>query len=246
MREDLELALRCVDLTWLEPDATPEQIRSLCAVAAHPGVDLPHVAAVCVSTPFVELSSELLAGSGVRVACATGGFPSGETSDASRRTEIAAALEAGASEIDTVIDHAGVLAGRETEVLEGLVSAREACGGAVMKVILETGAYPLLPFIRRAAELAIAAGADIIKTSTGVGFPGATPEAVIAITEAIAAADRPVGIKVSGGVKTAADALGYLDLVTRALGESWRTPERFRIGASGLVTELTNALTDAG
>jgi deoxyribose-phosphate aldolase len=246
MREDLELALRCLDLTWLAPDATAEQIRSLCAVAAHPGVDLPHVAAVCVSAPFVELASELLAGSGVRVACATGGFPSGDASDASRRTEIAAALDAGADEIDTVIDHAGVLAGREPEVLAGLTAAREACGDAVMKVILETGAYPLLPFIRRAADLSVAAGADLIKTSTGVGFPGATPEAVIVITQAIAAADRPVGVKVSGGIKSAAEAVGYLDLVSRALGEAWRTPERFRIGASGLVTELTNALTGAG
>ncbi|MEP7059811.1 MAG: deoxyribose-phosphate aldolase [Actinomycetota bacterium] len=246
MREDLELVLRCLDLTWLALDATPAQIRSLCTVAIHPGANLPHVAAVCVLEPFVPMASELVHGSGVRVACATAGFPSGVATTQVRRQEIEAALAAGATEIDTVLDHAAVLEGKEPEVLDGLLATREACGGAVMKVILETGAYPLLPFVRRAAEIAIEAGADFVKTSTGVGFPGATPEAVIAMMESTSAGDRPVGIKVSGGVKSAADALGYLDLVTRALGDAWRSPERFRIGASGLVRELVTALGEAG
>lgn len=243
--EDMLLALRCLDLTSLAPGETPEGIRALCRVACSPGLRLPPVAAVCIGPQFVELAREGLEGSRVMVACATGAFPTGVAASAVRAREIDAAIRAGAQEIDTVLDHAALLAGNEEAVLDQLVASREACGGAVMKVIVEAGAYPVLPFVHRASELAIAAGADFVKTSTGVGFAGATPEAVLTIAQAVASADRPVGIKVSGGVKTAADALGYLVLVTRALGADWRSPARFRVGASGLVAALIAAIGEA-
>ena len=246
MHEDLLLALRCLDLTSLGAGDTPVRIEALCAAALHPGPGLPPVAAVCVAPAFVGPARDALEGTNVAVACATGAFPSGRGGAAARTREITAALVAGAQEIDTVLDHAALMAGRERAVLDQLVASREACGGALMKVIVETGAYPVLPFVRRATELAIEAGADFVKTSTGVGFAGATPEAVIVIAEAVASAARPVGIKVSGGVRTAADAVGYLDLIRRTLGRDWLDPVRSRLGASGLVDALAAALVEAG
>lgn len=246
MHEDLLLALRCLDLTSLAPGDTPGRIRVMCGSALHPGPGLPSVAAVCIAPPFIELARDALEDTDVVVACATGAFPSGVADAAVRTREIAVAIRAGAQEIDTVLDHAALMAGRERMVLDQLVASREACGGAAMKVIVEAGAYPVLPFVRRATELAIQAGADFVKTSTGVGFAGATQEAVLAISHVIASAGRPVGIKVSGGVRSAAEAVGYLGLVTRALGSDWRDPARFRIGASGLVDALVAALAGGG
>ncbi len=242
----LFVALRCLDLTSLNDDDTPERIEALCRDAASPGPALPPVAAVCVYPAFVAQSRSLLAGTGVRVACATGAFPSGRLSTLERLAEIAAALEAGAEEIDTVLDHRAVVEGRMTEVLEQLVASREACGEATMKVIVETGAMPSLAHVRSAAALALDAGADFLKTSTGKGHPGATPEAVLAMVEAVRDAGTATGIKVSGGVRTVQDAVGFLDLVTRHLGPDWGTPERFRIGASSLLGALVEALNAAG
>jgi deoxyribose-phosphate aldolase len=235
-------ALRCLDLTSLGGDDRPERIEALCRDAAAPAAALPPVAAVCVAPAFVPQARSLLAGTGVRVACATGAFPSGRLGTAERVAEIAAALEAGAEEIDTVLDHDAVVQGRLTEVLAQLAASREACGEATMKVILETGALPSLAHVRSAAGLAVDAGADFLKTSTGIGVPGATPEAVLAMTEVVAQAGTVTGIKVSGGVRTVQAAVGYLDLVTRHLGAAWGTHERFRIGASSLLGALVDAL----
>ncbi|MGE5227639.1 MAG: deoxyribose-phosphate aldolase [Planctomycetaceae bacterium] len=235
-------ALRCLDLTSLGEDDTPERIDALCRAAASPGDALPPVAAVCVSARFVGQARSLLTGTGVRVACATGAFPSGRLDTAGRVAEIAAALEAGADEIDTVLDHRAVVEGRMTEVLAQLVASREACGTVTMKVILETGALPSLAQVRSAAALALDAGADFLKTSTGKVHPGATPEAVLAIAEVVRVAGTTTGIKVSGGVRTVQDAIGYLGLVTRHLGAAWGTHERFRIGASSLLDALVSAL----
>ena len=235
-------ALRCLDLTSLNDDDTPERIESLCRAAAAPAAALPPVAAVCVTPTFVAQARSLLAGAGVRVACATGAFPSGRLGTAERVAEIAAALEAGADEIDTVLDHRAVVEGRMTEVLAQLAASRDACGAATMKVILETGALPSLAHVRSAAGLALDAGADFLETSTGKIDAGATPEAVLAMTEVVAAAGTTTGIKVSGGVRTVQDAVGYLDLVTRHLGPAWGTHERFRIGASSLLGALVEAL----
>jgi deoxyribose-phosphate aldolase len=236
-------ALRCLDLTSLRDDETPERIESLCRDAAAPGAALPPVAAVCVAPAFVAQARSLLAGTGVRVACATGAFPSGRLGLTERVAEIAGALEAGAEEIDTVLDHGALVQGRMTEVLAELVASREACGAATMKVILETGALPSLAHVRSAAGLALDAGADFLKTSTGKGYPGATPEAVLAMAEAVREAGTATGIKVSGGVRTVQVAVGYLDLVSRHLGAAWGTHERFRIGASSLLGALVDALT---
>ncbi|MGZ4132891.1 MAG: deoxyribose-phosphate aldolase [Actinomycetota bacterium] len=240
----LLVALRCLDLTSLNDDDTPERIEALCHDAASPGPALPPVVAVCVSPAFVAQARSLLAGTGVRVACATGAFPSGRLGTSERLAEIAAALEAGADEIDTVLDHLALVEGRMTEVLAQLVASREACGDATMKVILETGAMPSLTHVRSAAALALDAGADFLKTSTGKGHPGATPEAVLAMVEAVRDAGTTTGIKVSGGVRTVQYAVGYLDLVSRHLGEAWGTNARFRIGASSLLGALVTALTE--
>lgn len=236
--------LRSLDLTSLAGDESPDAISALCAGAVSPATGSPSVAAVCVLPAFVAACRERLEGSGVRVACATGAFPSGELPTSERVEQITRAVEAGAQEIDTVMDHGAVRGGRDLDAAEQLRASRDACGDLTMKVILETGAAPALPFVRRTATLAIEAGADFLKTSTGKGFPGATPEAVAAMCEAIADADRPVGVKVSGGVKTVAEALGYLDLVTTQLGGDWADPTRFRIGASGLLSDLVEHLRE--
>src|SRR5262249_19050937 len=159
--------------------------------------------AVCIGPAFVALACRRLEGTDVRVACATGAFPSGVASSAERAAEIEQAVAAGAHEIDTVIDHEAVRAGREQEAFEALLASGDACGELTMKGILETGAAPALPFVARTARLAIDAGADFLKTSSGFAHPGAMPEAVATICEEVAAAERPVGIKVSGGVRTA-------------------------------------------
>ena len=234
--------MRCLDLTSLDEDDTPDRIEALCRRAARPAAGVPPVAAVCVRPAFVPLARERLEGSDVRVACAIGGFPTGVSPTAERVREIEGAVAAGAHEIDTVIDHEAVRAGRDNEALDALRASRAASGTATMKVILETGAAPTLPFVARAARLAIDAGADFLKTSSGFGYPGATPEAVATMCEEIANTDRRVGIKVSGGVRSAADAIGYIDLVAAQLGSAWLDPTRFRIGASALLDALLTEL----
>lgn len=241
----LDLSVRCMDLTSLEDSDTPEKIGALAARAVRPDPELasvPSAAAVCVYPRLVPAAREVVAGSGVRVAAATGGFPLGRASTEERVEEIAGALALGADEIDTVIDHEAVRAGRDEEARAQIAAAREACGAATMKVILETGALEDAATIRRAAMLAMDAGADFLKTSTGKAGEGAT----LAAAECMMAAardfhretGRAVGIKVAGGIRSAEQAIGYLMLLEEVLGEEWVTPERFRIGASSLLDDL--------
>ncbi len=234
----VELVLRCLDLTSVEDGDTPERIEALCARAIEPAPGFPSVAAVCVLPEFVRLAHELVAGTSVRVACATGAFPSGVLSADRRVAEIRAAVDAGADEIDTVLDHAALARGDDDEVCEQMLASRKACGRTTMKVILETGALPDGASIRRAVMFAIEVGADFVKSSTGKAAPSVTPEACRAMCESIRDSDRPVGVKLSGGVRTTNQALGYLSIVEEVLGYEWLTPDRFRIGASALIDDL--------
>jgi deoxyribose-phosphate aldolase len=242
----IELAIRCVDLTSLEADDTEERILALCERALRPDPDdaaSPPVAAVCVYPRFVRAAAVRLAGTPVRVAAVAGGFPSGVATVEERVEEIRSCIASGAHEIDTVLDRMALGAAEgESGVLEQLRASREAAAGATLKVILETGALESPGLIRRAAELAIDAGADFLKTSTGkVGLgasPGAAREVMQVAGEAFRREGRLVGIKVAGGVRRVDDALGYLEIAREVLGPDWLTPQRFRIGASSLLDAL--------
>ncbi|MDP9329132.1 MAG: deoxyribose-phosphate aldolase [Actinomycetota bacterium] len=242
--ENIRVLARCLDLTSLNDDETEASIEQLCARAREPGKGLPPVAAVCVYPAFVGWARRALARSGVLVACATGAFPTGSLPTDERVAQIRTALEAGAQEIDTVLDHRAFLVDREEVVRQQLVASRSACGGTTMKVILETGLLPDASAVLRAAQLAIEAGADFVKTSTGKVARGATPNAFRAMCETARRSERPIGVKVSGGVRTTDDALAYLSIVEEVLGKGWLDPSRFRIGASSLLGDLLLHLSD--
>jgi deoxyribose-phosphate aldolase len=241
----LDLAIRMVDLTTLEGADTPGKVRSMCAKAlrpdpADPGV--PPVAAVCVYPDLVGICRAELTGSPVAVASVATAFPSGRASLAVKLADVADAVAAGADEVDMVIDRGAFLAGRYGQVFQEVRQVREACGSAHLKVILETGELATLDNVSRASWLAMLAGADFIKTSTGKVAPAATPP--VALVMLAAARDyaqvtgRRVGVKVAGGVRTAKEAIRYLVLVRETAGALWLTPELFRIGASSLLNDL--------
>ena len=239
MDADRELLIRCLDLTSLGDEDDVPTVDALCARAEEPVVgraDLA-VAAVCVWPRFVPRARERLADTAVRVACATGGFPVPDEPLDRRLDLIRASVDAGAHEVDVVLNR--LLLDEPAALAAELDATRAAAGPATWKAILETGA--LTPDgIRQAADAAIAAGADFLKTSTGKGPPGASPEAVVILNEGIAAAGRPVGLKVSGGVRTVEQATSFLEIVRETLGPAWPAPTTFRIGASALL----NALAD--
>ncbi len=241
----LEMAVRMVDLTTLEGADTPGKVRGLCAKARQPDPadpSVPPVAAVCVYPDLVGVARAELAGSGVAVASVATAFPSGRASLAVKLADVADAVNAGADEVDMVIDRAAFLAGRYAQVYEEVRAVREACGGVHLKVILETGELATLDNTVRAAWLAMLAGADFIKTSTGKVTPAATPPVALvmlsAVTDFAAATGRRVGVKVAGGIRTAKDAIRYLVLVREIAGQEWLTPGLFRIGASSLLNDL--------
>ena len=237
MDADRELLIRCLDLTSLGAGDDEASVDALCARAVEPSAGRPDlaVAAVCLWPRFASMARTHLAGHPVRVACATGGFPMADAPLARRLDEIRASLEDGADEVDVVVNRR--LIDEPTALAAELEATRAAAGSATWKAILETGA--LSPDgIRRLADAAVAAGADFLKTSTGKGPPGATPEAVSILAGRIAAAERPVGLKVSGGVRRTREATAFLALVRGILGPSWPTPSSFRIGASALLDGL--------
>ena len=250
--DDLRLVVDCTDLTTLEGDDTPGRIRALCSQALRPDPADPTVgpvAAVCVYPVFAGLAAELLAGTPVAVASVAGAFPSGLSPLEVRVAEVRAAVAAGAQEIDTVLNRSAFLSGRGDEASAELRALKEAAGGAHLKVILEVCELGSAGVIAEATQLAVDAGADTVKTSTGKGASGASPEAVLAMCETVAAhcaaGGRPVGIKVAGGVRTAADALTYVDIVRSVLGADWLTPDRLRFGASSLLSSVVAALAAA-
>ncbi|MGZ8582779.1 MAG: deoxyribose-phosphate aldolase [Actinomycetota bacterium] len=241
----LELAIRCMDLTTLEGTDTTGKIVAMCAKAMHPDPmrpEVPSVGAVCLYPQLVPVAVEQLRGSGVAVASVAGGFPSGLGPLDARLQEIRDVAAAGADEIDIVLNRSLFLGGRYAEAFEELVAAREAAGSAHLKVILETGELGSYDRVRQASMLAMAAGADFIKTSTGkIGVNATLPTALCMMEAARDFHDqtrRKVGIKVAGGVRRAKQSLQYLVLVHETLGPDWMTPERFRIGASSLLNDV--------
>ena len=241
----IRLALRMIDLTTLEGKDSAGKVRQLCVKALHPLPEDPSVgpcAAVCVYPNWVECAKRALAGSPVRVASVATGFPAGMVPLDVKLADTRRAVEAGADEIDMVIDRGAFLSGELGRVFDEIVAVREACAGAHLKVILETGELVTYDNVRRASELAMQAGADFIKTSTGKVQPAATPPVVLVMLEAIRdhylATGRRVGLKPAGGIRTSKQALHLLVLVKETLGDAWLTPERFRIGASTLTNDL--------
>jgi deoxyribose-phosphate aldolase len=244
-QQGIRLAVSMLDLTTLEGADTPGKVRQLCAKAVCPAPELPEipsVAAVCVYPSLVAVAREALQGTGVRTASVATGFPAGQVSLAAKLRETQDAVAAGADEIDMVISRAAFLAGDDVRVQEEIVAVKENCGDAHLKVILETAELGSYDHIRHASMLAMEAGADFIKTSTGKAASGATPDVCLVMLEAIrdyvARSGRIVGFKAAGGVSSSKAALHRLVLVKETLGDEWLTPERIRIGASSLLNDL--------
>jgi deoxyribose-phosphate aldolase len=241
----LDLSIRMMDLTTLEGKDTPGKVRALCAKAMHPqpgDPTIPSVAAICVYPALVADAREALKGSAVHVASVATGFPSGQTFREIKIAETRMAVEAGADEVDMVIDRNAFLAGDYQTVFEEIVAVKEACGAAHLKVILETGELETYDNVRRASVLAMAAGADFIKTSTGKVAPAATLPVTLVMMEAVRDFEREtgreIGIKPAGGIRTAKEAVQYLVVLYETLGPRWMRPERFRFGASSLLNDV--------
>ena len=243
--EALKLVLSMIDLTTLEGQDTPGKVRQLCQKAVHlhdamPG--LPHVAAVCVYPTMVGVARHALEGRDIAVASVATAFPSGQASLKVKLDDTRTAVEAGASEIDMVISRGEFLAGQYARVFDEIVAVKEACGDAHLKVILETGELGTLDRVRRASVLAMHAGADFIKTSTGKIQPAATMQVTLVMLQAIRDyyfdTGRMVGMKPAGGISNAKQAVHYLVMLRETLGNAWMTPERFRFGASSLANDV--------
>jgi deoxyribose-phosphate aldolase len=241
-RAGIGLAIACMDLTTLEGKDTPAKVRGLCARGIAPAPGVPSVAAICVYPNLVETAAVALAHSTVKVASVATAFPSGLSPLETKLRETVDAVAAGADEIDMVIDRGLFLAGRYGEVYDEIVAVRHACGTATLKVILEVGELGSYEAIRRACDIALAAGADFVKTATGKLPISSTPAIALVMCEAIRdyarQTGRNVGLKLAGGIRSTKSALGYLALVNETLGPGWLSPDRFRIGASSLLDDL--------
>ncbi|HRP63112.1 MAG TPA: deoxyribose-phosphate aldolase [Phycisphaerales bacterium] len=258
-RSGLRLAMSMVDLTTLEGKDSPEKVRSLCRKAMQPydgaiNPPIPAVAAVCVYPSLVSIATETLAGSSVKVASVATGFPSGQYPLDVRLQDVRDAVQAGADEIDMVINRGAFLAGRYDQVADEIREVKGACGAAHLKIILETGELETYDNIRRASDLAIEAASTVagaqpladgevfIKTSTGKVSPAATMPVTLIMLEAIRdhflASGVRIGMKPAGGIRTAKQALHYLVMVKETLGDEWLTPTLFRFGASSLANDL--------
>jgi deoxyribose-phosphate aldolase len=241
----LDLAIRMIDLTTLEGADTPGKVRALSTKAMQPDPGdpgIPPVAAVCVYPSLVAVARRTLAGSTVHVASVATAFPSGQAPLEVKLADVRAAVKAGADEIDMVIDRGAFLSGRIGQVYDEVVAVKEACGDAHLKVILETGELGTYDAVRRASLIAIAGGADFIKTSTGKVSPAATLPVTLCMLEAIRDVHDEtglvVGMKPAGGIRTAKQAIQYLCVLHETLGVDWLTPDRFRFGASSLLNDL--------
>ena len=241
----LDLAIRMIDLTTLEGKDTPGKVHALCQKGIRPDPadpSIPSVAAICVYPARIRDARAALRDSGVRVASVATGFPSGQTFMDIKIEETRQAAAAGADEIDMVIDRGAFLSGDYGAVFDEIVAVKAAAGAAHLKVILETGELETLDNVRRASILAMAAGADFIKTSTGKVVPAATLPVTLVMLEAIRDFERQtgraVGMKPAGGIRTAKEAIAYLVVLYETLGARWMTPERFRFGASSLLNDI--------
>jgi len=241
----LDLAVSMIDLTTLEGQDTAGKVRSLCAKGRRPDPSdpsCPAVAAICVYGDLVPVAVEALAGSGIHIAAVATAFPSGRAPLDVKLADVRAAVDAGADEIDMVIDRGAFLAGRYVDVHDEIVATKAACGDAHLKVILETGELATYDNVRRASWLAMLAGADFIKTSTGKVSPAATLPVTLVMLEAVrdfrAQTGRQVGVKAAGGIRVAKDAIRYLVVVNETCGDDWLHPDYFRFGASSLLNDL--------
>jgi deoxyribose-phosphate aldolase len=245
----LELAIRMMDLTTLEGADTPGKVRAMCAKAMVPDPtepSVPHVAAVCVYPSLVATARRALRGSAVKVASVATAFPSGQAPLDVKLADVRAAVEAGADEIDMVIDRGAFLSGRIGRVYEEVVAVKDACGDAHLKVILETGELGSYDAVRKASLVAIAGGADFIKTSTGKVTPAATLPVTLCMLEVIRDVHDEtglvIGMKPAGGIRTAKQSVQYLCVLHETLGPDWLTPDLFRFGASSLLGDIERQL----
>ena len=245
----IDLAISMVDLTTLEGADTPDKVRAICAKAVRPDPSdptVPSVGAICVYNDMVSIARthlDAIGGSNIPVAAVSTAFPSGRASMAVKLQDTADAIAAGAGEIDMVIDRGAFLSGRYMEVFEEVQEIRALCGEkAHLKVILETGELVTYDSVRKASFLAMLAGADFIKTSTGKIAPAATAPVVLVMLEAVrdfhSLTGVRIGVKPAGGIRNTKDAIKQLVLVNETAGPEWLTPKLFRIGASALLNDL--------
>ena len=241
----IDLAIRMVDLTTLEGQDTHGKVRALAAKAMHPDPadpSCPAAAAVCVYPDMVATAKEVLGDSGVNVAAVATAFPSGRAALDIKLADTRDAVEAGADEIDMVIDRGAFLSGHYLQVFEEIVAVREACGDAHLKIIFETGELQTYDNVRRASWLGMMAGGHFIKTSTGKVQPAATLPVTLVMLEAVRdfrdATGQMIGVKPAGGIRTSKDAIKYLVMVNEIAGPDWLDPDWFRFGASTLLNDL--------
>ena len=245
----IDTAISIIDLTTLEGADSPGKVKTLCAKAVRPDPSdstVPSVGAICVYNDMVKIArSELdaIGGKNIPVAAVATAFPSGRASIAVKKIDTQDALDAGANEIDMVIDRGAFLSGKLGEVFEEIKTIKEICGNkAHLKVILETGELVTYDNVRKASYLAMLAGADFIKTSTGKVAPAATAPVVLVMLEAVrdyfALTGSRIGVKPAGGIRTTKDAIRQLVLVNETAGSEWLKPSLFRIGASALLNDL--------
>ena len=240
----LKLAITMMDLTTLEGKDTAGKVSMMCqkARSPHESPGIPSVAAVCVYPNMVPVAKRTLAGSSVKVASVATAFPSGLSPLPLKIDDTRRAVEMGADEIDMVIDRGAMLSGEFGKVYDEIVAIKAACGPAHLKVILETGELGTYDVVRKASQIAMIAGADFIKTSTGKIQPAATPPVTLVMLEAIRdfyyATGKKIGMKPAGGIRTAKQALHYLVMVKETLGDDWLSPDLFRFGASTLLNDV--------
>ena len=243
--EGLKLALSMIDLTTLEGKDTPGKVQQLCYKAMHPHdsmQNIPTVAAICVYPTYVGIAKKALQGSDISVASVATAFPSGQANIEAKLSDTKFAVDQGADEIDMVISRGQFLAGNYQFVFDEIATIKEACGKAHLKVILETGELDTLDNVRRASEIAMYAGADFIKTSTGKIQPAATLPVTYVMLDAIKdfylKTGKIIGMKPAGGISTSKIALQYLVMLNEVLGEKWMTKKYFRFGASSLANDI--------
>ena len=241
----LKLAVSMMDLTTLEGKDTPGKIAFLCRKAMQPldpRYEVPSCAAVCVYSNLVKVAKKFLGNSGVKVASVATAFPTGLMPLRLKLQEVRSAAHDGADEIDMVINRGVFLAGEHNRVFDEIAATKEACGDAHLKVILETGELQTYDNVRIASEIAMRAGADFIKTSTGKISPAATMPVTLVMLEAIRdyfyETGIRIGMKPAGGIRNAKEALAYLVMLKETLGDDWLTPDLFRFGASTLVNDV--------
>lgn len=244
-KEGIDLSIRMIDLTTLEGMDTKGKVKTLCAKARRPDpldISVPSVAAVCVYSDLVSIAKENLTGTNIKVAAVATGFPAGRVSLAAKLQDTNDAVSQGADEIDMVIDRGAFHEGRFFDIYEQILTIKEACKSAHLKVILETGELKTYDNVKKASWIAMLAGADFIKTSTGKVQPAATLPVTLVMLQAINEFERAtgkiIGMKPAGGIKTTKDAMKYLVLVKETLGDRWLSPDLFRFGASSLLNDL--------